>query len=84
MAFYLPAKANASKNEFCKNKKLDMNHECILEAIQRKKRIVKIKNGFKIVKKYLEKAFFKNEETLFLTPRGYKKAALEHWLDKTH
>ena len=49
-------------------KELDINHECILEAIERND-LVKIKKCLQNCKKKkrLEKAVSKNEEILFLT-----------------
>ena len=46
-------------------KGLDINHECILEAIERKDRTVKIKNGFRVVKKPCKKPFPKRNKSSF-------------------
>ena len=56
-------------------KELEKNHECILEAIERKDRTVKIKKWLEKSQEYSEKAVSKNEEIL---PRESDTAALDH------
>ena len=62
-------------------KKLDINRECIIEAIEGKDRTVKIKKWLQSCKECSEKSVSKNEGILFLTSRESVKAALEHWLE---
>ena len=62
-------------------KKLDINRECIIEAIEGKDRTVKITKWLQSCKECSEKSVSKNEGILFLTSRESVKAALEHWLE---
>ena len=62
-------------------RELDINHECIFEAIERTDRTIKIKNWLQSCKQCSEKAVSKNEKMFFLTSRKSDKAALEHCLE---
>ena len=62
-------------------KELNINHECVLETIERKDRTVKIKKWPQICKKCSGEAVSKNKEILFLTSEESDKAALKHELE---
>ena len=52
-------------------KELDINHECILEAVERKDRTVKLKKWLEKSQEYSEKAVSKNGEILLSTSREF-------------